>query len=241
MPPEQRRYAHSLKDSPPELWHDLRDHLEDTATRAEQFASPFALGWGRLAGLWHDAGKYQDAFQRHIGVDPEAHCNERVDHSSVGALIADKHRAAALAFVIACHHGGLADAEKLRSRLTSRHDLLDEARRGGLPRALESEPLPAAPAWIGADPDGRALWVRFLFSALTDADFLDTERFYQGVERDSGLPLFVPGLRDRLDAFVDGLAAQSQQTSVNAMRARVLADCRAAAELPRGALDRKST
>jgi CRISPR-associated endonuclease/helicase Cas3 len=235
MPSEQRSYAHSLKDRPQELWHDLREHLEGTAARAERFASSFAPGWGRLAGLWHDAGKYQEAFQRHIGRDPDAHCNESVDHATVGALIANRQGAAALAFVIAGHHGGLADYERLRTRISNKPDLLWEARHGGLPSSLESEPLPAAPAWVGTDREGRALWVRFLFSSLTDADFLDTERFYQGVERDFGEPPSMAELRDRLDTFVDGLAARGEQTSVNLMRARVLADCRAAAELPRGA------
>ena len=235
MIPKQRSYAHSLKDAPPERWHGLLEHLEDTAARAERFASSFAPGWGRLAGLWHDAGKYQDAFQRRIGRDPDAHCNESVDHATVGALIAEQHRAATLAFVIAGHHGGLADRERLRTRLSNKRELLEQARRGGLPSSLESEPLPAVPEWVRSDPEGQALWIRFLFSSLADADFLDTERFYQGVERDFGEPPSIADLRDQLDAFVDGLAARSPQTPVNAMRARVLADCRAAAELPRGA------
>jgi hypothetical protein len=64
--------THSLPDKPLELGR----HLEDTAARAEEFAAPFALGWGRLAGLLHDAGKYQLAFQKRIGVDPDAHTNE---------------------------------------------------------------------------------------------------------------------------------------------------------------------
>ncbi len=86
-----------------------------------------------------------------------------------------------------------------------------------------------------SNPEGPALWIRFLFSSLADADFLDTERFYQGVERDFGELPSIAGLRDQLDAFVDRLAAQSRQTPVNSMRARVLADCRSAAQLPRGA------
>src|ERR1035438_2752388 len=189
MPIEQRRYAHSLKDAPPECWHDLLGHLEGTALRAEEFASSFAPGWGRLAGLWHDAGKYQDAFQRRIGVDPDAHCNERVDHSSVGALIARERGAHPLSFVIAGHHGGLRDIEALRERLGRCQPVLGEARRGGLPESLENQPIPAPPAWIGGDKVTLAMWTRFVFSALTDADFLDTERFYQGVERDFGEPL----------------------------------------------------
>jgi CRISPR-associated endonuclease/helicase Cas3 len=39
--------------------HLLSDHLHGTAERAEKFAAEFSsAGWGRLAGLWHDMGKY---------------------------------------------------------------------------------------------------------------------------------------------------------------------------------------
>lgn len=233
MPPK-RSYAHSLKDAPQEFWHDLLKHLEETAIRAEGFASSFAPGWGRVAGLWHDAGKYQEAFQSYIAKDPNGHCNERVDHSSVGALLAERRGCAALAFVIAGHHSGLADREKLRDRLSRKGDLLVAARAGGLSDSLAGEPLPAAPAWLRSDPGGQALWVRFLFSSLADADFLDTERFYEGSERYFGEPVSMARLRDRLDAFVDGLAAQKERSPVNEMRSRVLRDCRAAAELRPG-------
>ncbi len=57
-------YAHSRPDLPVERWHTLEEHLQGTAGLAESFAAPFAPGWGRLAGLWHDAGKYQADFQR---------------------------------------------------------------------------------------------------------------------------------------------------------------------------------
>lgn len=89
-------YAHSLEGEPRERWHELQAHLTDTAARAEAFCSSFAPGWGRLAGLWHDAGKYRDAFQQRLE-DPEAHC--RVDHSAVGALIALERRVHPLAFL----------------------------------------------------------------------------------------------------------------------------------------------
>ncbi|MDH4162716.1 MAG: hypothetical protein OEW15_08500 [Nitrospirota bacterium] len=39
--------------------HLLRDHLTGTADRAARFADEFGSGgWGYLAGLWHDLGKY---------------------------------------------------------------------------------------------------------------------------------------------------------------------------------------
>jgi hypothetical protein len=44
--------------------HFLRDHLEGTAQRAARFAAEFGCaGWGYLAGLWHDLGKYSFHYQ----------------------------------------------------------------------------------------------------------------------------------------------------------------------------------
>ena len=116
-------YAHSLAGRPKGEWHKLEEHLTQTADLAESFASPFASEWGRLAGLWHDAGKFQRSFQIRIDKDDEAHTNAKVDHSSVGVLIAKGHRARPLSFVIAGHHGGMPNADDLVVRLNERADL----------------------------------------------------------------------------------------------------------------------
>ncbi len=227
-------YAHSLKDRPPEEWHELYRHLSDAAERAEAFSADFARGWGRVAGLWHDAGKYQQAFQNRIGVDPDAHTDQRVDHSTVGALIALQKKAMPLTFAIAGHHGGLADLQDLHSRLEAKEKLLEESRRDGLPPQLENVVLPPAPSFLQNDPRKLALWTRFLFSALVDADFLDTERFYQGKERD--LPeIGLPQLSSRLEEHLRALQSSASSTPVNAMRARILESCHAAAESEPGA------
>src|SRR6266436_3186840 len=135
-----KHFAHSLPGRPREEWHGLEEHLADTAERAEGFADSFAAGWGRLAGWWHDSGKYRRAFQARIGADPDAHVNERVDHSSIGALIAKERGASLLAFVIAGHHAGLANVDDLSSRLIEKRALLIEARADGLPPSIEAQP-----------------------------------------------------------------------------------------------------
>ncbi len=229
-------YAHSLEGAPVERWHKLDDHLTRTAARAETFAHTFAPGWGRLAGLWHDAGKYQIAFQNRIGVDPDAHASTAVYHASVGARIAMARKAAPLALAIAGHHGGLGNCRDVYDRLcaTATSALLDESRRDGMPPSLESEPLPEPPGWIRSDKRKLALWVRFVYSALVDADFLDTERFYEGAERD--LPqVELVTLLQRLESRLSQLQIEAESTPVNEMRARILSACRSAAELDTGA------
>jgi CRISPR-associated endonuclease/helicase Cas3 len=227
-------YAHSLAGRPLEEWQGLEEHLIQTADLAESFASGYAPGWGRIAGLWHDAGKYRQAFQTMIGRDPDAHVSGTVDHSSVGALIAAERKASMLAFVVAGHHGGMQNADDLGGRLKEKLELLDEARRDGLPQWLEEQVLPRSPDWL-ADRAQLSLWTRFLFSALVDADFLDTEKFYSGgAGRDLAEQPGLAELKTRLDEYIARKAAASDQTPMNRMRSRVLDACRTKAALKPG-------
>ncbi len=237
MQGEVRCYAHSLLGRPLDEWQPLEEHLVQTGDLAESFARSFAPGWGWIAGLWHDAGKYRRAFQERIGVDPSVNITGTVDHSSVGAVIAKMHRAPIVGFAVAGHHGGLPDAEHLRQRLSNKEALLAEARRGGLPRWIEEHPVPAVPEWLVASPDGLSvpLWTRFVFSALVDADFLDTERFYaHGMERNLGSPPNLADLKAALDVYLARKLSSAETTTVNAMRARVLEACRSEAALDPG-------
>ncbi len=171
------------------LPHFLEDHLRSVATLAESFAAAFDAGdWAKLAGLWHDLGKYRPAFQRYIrsasGYD--AHIETapgRVDHSTVGALYADKRikgLGRILAYLIAGHHAGLPDwqsaeapAASLAHRL-KQTDLLNETLAQSPPADLLNAPPPTSNP---GRQRSHALWIRLLFSCLVDADFLDTEQF----------------------------------------------------------------
>ena len=231
-------YAHSLPEQPEEKWQVLEDHLTQTAELAEVFAGPVSPGWGLILGLWHDAGKYQRAFQERIRQDADAHVSEKVDHSTVGALIAKVRGAAMAAFAVAGHHGGLSNAGTLGGRLKDKAHLLAVARRDGLPTWIEEQVVPATPWWFtdSTDRASISLWTRFLFSALVDADFLDTERFYaKGVERDLGVQPSLAELKERLDKHIAAKAAGAKPSLMNDMRARVLAAARLAAAQSPGA------
>jgi len=43
--------------------HDLAAHLRAVAGLAAQWADSYGAEWARLAGLWHDLGKYRPGFQ----------------------------------------------------------------------------------------------------------------------------------------------------------------------------------
>ncbi len=131
-------------DSGKWVTHSLPEHLRSVASRAATFAAPF-LGeeWARMAGLWHDLGKFRPRFQHYIrqasGFEPDAHIKGeggRAPHSTAGALLAcDRFDRAGrvLAYLIAGHHAGLYDWNGENSSLEYRlnqsdsRDELDEA------------------------------------------------------------------------------------------------------------------
>jgi CRISPR-associated endonuclease/helicase Cas3 len=236
-------YAHSKEGAPKSEWHTLRDHLEAVAKLASSFAAKWGAGdWGHYAGLWHDLGKFCDDFQKMITADAEAE-RSRVNHSSAGALRAIDELGEIgllLAFVIAGHHAGLADLVDLQTRLhPSEHHHLEAALAGGANAEwLRMRVALAAPESLAANPRSIELWMRFLFSALIDADRLDTERFHDRQKtalRGSGVSL--ADLAQKVDAHLDTLAATAaaeRAGEVNAVRAEVLRDCRARADEPQG-------
>lgn len=245
-------YAHSRNGRPESDWHRLEDHLKDTAGKAAAFASEFGAGdWGRLAGLWHDLGKFSPAFQDYLrdgaqtGDDPHrSELRGRVDHSTAGAK-----RAAGLggggrilSYCIAGHHAGLPDGEggdsALARRLEKNIEPIDSA-----PAALLNHPLPALPSFQWNARAGRAgfslaFFIRMLFSCLVDADFLDTEAFLDpdraglragGDERPS-----CAKLRDLLNERLEEMGRRTADTAVNRQRRAVLDACRSKAILPPG-------
>lgn len=244
-------FAHSLAGRPKEEWHRLEDHLRGTAEKAARFAS----SWGAndaayLAGLWHDLGKYSAAFQARIGaLDDDEHVKDRrpghVDHSTAGAIFAIKQLANAglpIAMAIAGHHAGLGNLQESVKPRLGKKELLEAATEGCSGADwLGSAPRPALPERFQALPKGskeRSLefWIRFLFSALVDADFLDTEAFYDGsVARERSIPITVQDLAARLEVHIRELTGRAPDSSVNACRRRILEACRQKAVMPPGA------
>ncbi len=243
--------AHLREDGTPHL---LDEHLREVGALAAAFAALFgASDWARLAGLWHDLGKYSLAFQRRIReengveahVEPLDGAETLRDHSTAGALLAQQQLGAngwPIAFVIAGHHAGLADRAQLSERLAKRAALLSDALRGGAPEVLTSLPPPALlDVHKLRDDDGRRrleLWIRLLFSALCDGDFLDTERFYDA-DRSAARErrVTVAELRSALEAHVTTLergAVERGATEVDRVRSEVRAACATSASMPPG-------
>lgn len=118
-----RYLAHVRRDGETSIPHDLREHLLGVGQRAEEYARAFgSADWAKVAGIWHDLGKYSTEFQKRIkslsgyGYDAETADLEgrvgRVDHSTAGAQYAIQRfgrYGRILTYLIAGHHAGLPD------------------------------------------------------------------------------------------------------------------------------------
>lgn len=257
-----KAYAHSLPDQPREQWELLRDHLAAVSIEAGEFADRFGAGeWGRLLGKWHDLGKASEAFQRYIGGPDGADAGEdppqygafcgRVDHSTFGAQHAARMFEGKfacfgqlLAFCIAGHHAGLADANSsidsmVGSTLDKRLKLIPpRVPNVVLPQDMNVKPELKLPFKPNPQEIGMqlALFTRMLFSCLVDADRLETEAFCdepKSLARNSPKPS-ITSLSEQLDKHLAGKLRDAASTPINRIRAQILADCQQAAELSPG-------
>lgn len=181
-------------------------------------------------------------------------------HSAAGALHAltvlrqrdganGRRAGLLLAHLIASHHAGLYDAADLVDRLEGSRGTeslreYDEALavcRAAAPELLEvPQDLQSHKALLGApgladEALAQSLWLRLLFSALVDADFLDTESYLDGTRATAraGFPSIEDYL-ERLDRHLQELtdrvhASGRGNDPVMKARAIVLADCRSKA------------
>ena len=227
----------------------LAEHLRRAAEIAASFASSFgASDEARLAGLLHDLGKYGDLFQ--LRLRGEVH---GVDHWSPGAWVGlAMHRNIAAALAVQGHHIGLQQLDSLKgidpTRLSARHPLglrLSEADPDVLLRRLSEDgvTLPTPPPLLYGpclrDTASAMLDARMLYSALVDADFLDTEAHFDpdaamGRQHQADASAVDPttALAALLKHIEDIRKSLSASDSIRSMRADLLAACLDAAESP---------
>ena len=235
-------YAHSGSDGKPGDWHRLGAHLRDTGERAERFLQASGHGpLARTAGLLHDLGKYSADFQQRLFGDPKS-----VNHSTAGALVAVQRYGdmlgKMLAFCIAGHHAGLANGvhgERTRAlgeRLAEAVPPLDEVWHDevSLPDLSPPRIRPRDRNTAGLSASN---FVRMVFSALVDADFLDTEEYYarrEGRQVMRGAFPRLGTLSERLAAHLAGVTLDAAPTPLNALRARILDHLRQQCAAPPG-------
>lgn len=259
-------FAHT-SDGP---WEPLEKHLELVAAYCQRNTSKFCTSEiGKLLGLWHDLGKYSNEFQAYLkkvgGADVhDGDVSSKVDHSTAGAKFASENNdfplliRRALAYCIAGHHAGLANAvadghcSPLESRLAK-----------GIPEWRTNAPdhflrIPSivVPHQVEASMKHKytrrgnnkldnqtryemgfvwAMFVRMLFSSLVDADFLATEEFMSPAQA-SLRPIYRSTFAD-LDQCVNRKLRELESRGsghVSKIRQEIVRACHEAASSPPG-------
>jgi len=250
----RERLAHSRSKSGRE---DLvRDHLLAVARRASAYAEAFgAADEGYMAGLLHDLGKYGDLFQLRLQGKERG-----IDHWSLGSWIAlERYRlyGVAAALAIQGHHVGLQQLsdealaalypprlletlpQQLRLSEVAPERLMEHFADDGLSLAQSLD------SSVYEGPDARTaasmLDVRMLFSALVDADFIETEAHFQARGPQSkccrapGPELNPERALSAVLSHADELARRpGASPQITKLRADLLEACLAAASWPQG-------
>jgi len=225
----------------------LQEHLLKVAEIAESFCSSFeSSSWGHAAGLLHDDGKASDEFQNRIRALARGDTARRVDHSTPGARFASQNidnpqgAGKLLAYLIAGHHAGLpngsggADSSSLSSRLSNSKPgpglMADHINEISLPPFMSENRLDHLNVGFQL-----SFFIRMVYSALVDADFLDTEAFMDSEKNHyrSEYPT-LDELHPLLKKYLKDLNEKSSQNHINKLRSEILADCTKAAELEQG-------
>ena len=239
-------YAHSTADTSRRDWQPLSEHLIAVGELAARYGEPLGIAnIARLAGRLHDLGKYTEAFQARLEGS-----SERVDHSTAGAAIvrslvakADLVVAELVAHAIAGHHAGLPDRMGGPGALDERlagfdPSVLDPAAR----TEIDFAPQALTPAFDFSRkamvPFEVGLLGRMIFSCLVDADFKDTESFYDRIERRTAdcdwpeLQSILPALTLALGRHMAGLGTEDRP--INLLRGEILDKVRSRYAEPTG-------
>jgi len=232
--------------------HLLKDHLSSVARLAGGFLHGLkGEEEAYLSGLLHDLGKYGDRFQKRLLGQEKG-----LDHWSQGAWLSlTQCKAVGAALAIQGHHIGLQHLNKPALRTLNPENEkfaggdtlqwsernLDELRSRLAGDELDvSQPTQTILGSSTAGGFARMLDVRMLFSALVDADFLDTEAHFQSDAngkhyRAEGPKLCADQALLKLLNHIEGLERRNRaETKIAEVRRELLEQCSKAAALPKG-------
>ena len=231
----------------------VRQHLSEVATQAEEFASSFgASKAARLAGLFHDFGKYSEAFQKVLTGE-----RQRIDHAVCGAAFLYQYSAnEALNPVVEAvngHHDGLRECDIIDTDLENIYEGEDcEVNDGKTPALLGEQQYESAfdrfqrdfpevriPEELDTLPEEdfsfaddlnveNMLYTRMLFSCLVDADYSVSKRESQtdDAEEITLSDLDADQALERLRGVREGIRAKSAAgKDINRIRDQLYEQC----------------
>ncbi|OIP28581.1 MAG: CRISPR-associated helicase/endonuclease Cas3 [Deltaproteobacteria bacterium CG12_big_fil_rev_8_21_14_0_65_43_10] len=230
-------YAHTPNDEG--KWHLLDKHLRDVAEIAQGFADKFCAG--NLAywiGLWHDLGKCNPKFQEYLKACQHNEWHEKVPHAIWGAVLTyrllshniEDDRWKEMALTIAGHHGRIDQpgslSQRLEEHVQSNHKIFQHV--VDYVKKLPSPPKVTLPKLTRTQ---RELFIRMVFSALVDADYLNTEKHFK--ENQYILRHKQQGIEHLWDRFIvnqlEFISSVNATTIVNQVRKEVYEFCEKAA------------
>ncbi len=194
---QTRRAVAHIRETTGEV-QTVKQHCEETAALASSFAIEAMKPVVNAAGILHDVGKYQPAFQRriydHTTYAPHAPCGAQAAKDSYPPGCARLM----IAYTVAGHHAGLPDYGS-KSDVESDSTLWGNWRRKTDDFQAYHTELSAPPVDETAlqnlivqdcsSPEDCAekfaFLTRYCFSCLTDADSLNTEEFCTGQKRET--------------------------------------------------------
>jgi CRISPR-associated endonuclease/helicase Cas3 len=189
-------------------------------------------------------GKFNPAFQEYLKAQTEGRPTSKVPHAIWGGLLAYRILRQSrlpweeVVLPIAGHHAGLKDPGYLLGQLEEKAQttegksllfLFREAARS-LPQSKINH--------VTRSDTRRELFIRMLFSAMVDADYLDTERHFKPKHTSLRSPMMnLQSLWEEFErrqgAFLQALRDR-KETLVNRVRREVYENCLRAAEGPQG-------
>ena len=237
--------AHTPSKEHPDIWHDLKKHLEKVAFKCRGSAEKLgASELGYYAGLWHDLGKYNPKFQQYLENCHRGDRAESVQHAIHGAILAAQS-IQPLAAIIHGHHAGLPYVtEMMEKRIHDPHwqdsyqVVINNAQKSGIDLAPDLH-WQSLMVNLGLDSLGYELFLRLLFSSLVDADYLDTESHFEPTTSQQRLATtnvveLWTVLKSNQEELLHKAISTPSIVNVNQVRAEVYEYCQTAAEYSPG-------
>lgn len=236
-PPEMQWLAHSAGALG--TAQTQQEHLSNVVARAVDRCPPFLVNDTRLAGWFHDFGKYSELFLKRLRGEVSG-----LDHWTPGAHLLRSQKMSDLATAaVHAHHVGLGPWSKVsqlgdnltslegRTLTLSTREELNEALQAMLDDGFQLRDC--APGRRLRGTVGSMLDARMVLSALVDADYSDTAHHMRGTIRPVAPDLNADAAFERLKLHVATLGSGAS-ASVRAVRTDLWDASQTAALLPPG-------